>query len=78
MTAQFIYNPTDSPVVIDGEGRTIAGREWGWADSKDVGDALDSGRLVKVDKPGKDASKQAQAAYEAKPIRGARSDAEKE
>ncbi len=67
MSAQFLYNPTDSPVVLDADGRTLAGGEWGWADSKFVGDDLDSGRLVKADKPAKDADAVALNAYDNKP-----------
>jgi hypothetical protein len=67
VSAQFIYNPTDSPIVIDDEGRTLGGGEWGWADSKFVGDDLHSGRLVKADKPAKDADAVALNAYENKP-----------
>jgi hypothetical protein len=67
MATQFIYNPTDSPVVLDAEGHTVGGGEWGWADSKFVGDHLDAGRLVKADKPAKDADAVALNAYDNKP-----------
>lgn len=78
MTAQFIYNPTDSPVVLDEDGRTLGGGEWGWADSKFIGDSIDAGRLVKADKPGKGARPDVAQAYDRKPTRGSSSDTEKE
>jgi hypothetical protein len=79
MAAQFIYNPTDSPVVVDDEGHTLGGGEWGWADSRDIDDAIEAGRLVKADPPAKDAAKHVRAAYDNKPTRrGAGSDSEKE
>jgi hypothetical protein len=79
VSAQFFYNPTDSPVLLDRDGRTLGGGEWGWADPSDVQDAVDSGRLVKAAKPGKGARPEAADAYDRKPTRrGDSSDTEKE
>lgn len=48
------YNPTDSPAVVDAEGRTIGGREWDAAsdDAPEVQQALGAGQLVWVDPDG--------------------------
>lgn len=45
-----VFNPTDQPVVVDDEGRTVAGHSWSPALSTadEVKTALDDGRLVKV------------------------------
>lgn len=61
---RFVFNPTDSPVVYDAEGRTVAGGEWATVPSSDmVAEAVREGRLVKADKPAEDADKTAQDAY---------------
>ena len=59
---QVAYNPTDSPVVVDAEGRTIGGREWGPADDAvdEVTQALGADQLVWVDP---DAGPEANAAF---------------
>lgn len=45
-----VYNPTDAPVVIDGEGHTLAGREKGDVEqTEQVKSALAEGRLVEPD-----------------------------
>lgn len=51
------YNPTDSPVVIDGEGRTLGGRAWGPVETTEdaVKAALSDGRLVKAARPARGA-----------------------
>lgn len=47
-----VYNTTDSPVLVDGDGRTLAGRESDDLDvTEQVQDALDAGQLVAVDDP---------------------------
>jgi hypothetical protein len=48
-----VYNPTDSPVVIDDEGRIAAGREWTpvLASHELVRAAVDRAALVFVDPP---------------------------
>lgn len=45
------FNPGDSPVVVDGEGRTIGGGEWGTVQTTEdsASAALDSGALVIVE-----------------------------
>lgn len=47
------YNPTTSPVVVDDEGRTIGGRDWGTYDSTEraANDALDRRDLIAVRDP---------------------------
>lgn len=47
------YNPTDTPVVVDDEGRTIGGREWGtYQTTEDAAQAaLSDGRLLEVEVP---------------------------
>ena len=44
------YNAGDTPVVIDRDGRTLGGREWGpvLTTEEEVRQAFDSDRLVKV------------------------------
>lgn len=46
-----IYNPGDSPVTIDGDGRILGGREHGEADSRrePIRGHLAAGRLVNLD-----------------------------
>lgn len=47
------YNPTDGPVVIDADGRTLEGRGWGPVQTTEEAAkaALDDGRLVKIARP---------------------------
>lgn len=47
MSYQVAYNPTDAPVLIDFEGRSLGGREWGVVDRSDelVVAALEADRL---------------------------------
>ncbi len=55
------YNPTDGPVVIDREGRILAGGEWGAVtDNPAVTDAVNAGRLL-LEEPSK-TTRQAQPA----------------
>jgi hypothetical protein len=51
MTYKTAFNPGDSPVVVDAEGRTIGGGEWDAVSStEDAAKAgFDSGALVAVD-----------------------------
>lgn len=51
------FNPTSGPVVIDAEGRTLGGGEWGPVDStaNAVRAAVDAGALVLQDAPAEDA-----------------------
>lgn len=51
MATARVYNPADRPVVIDDEGRTIPGRDWGEVDlsSELVSRHLAEDRLVQVD-----------------------------
>lgn len=53
MTYAVHFNTTDSPVVIDDDGRAIAGGTWAPArtTSPQVTDAVVAGRLVEVAKP---------------------------
>lgn len=50
MTASFVagYNPTDVPVVVDHQGRTLGGGEWGpvRASTAVIRDLVGAGRLV--------------------------------
>lgn len=47
------FNSTDAPVVVDDDGRSIPAGEWGPAplSHERVTNAVDSGVLVKVDRP---------------------------
>lgn len=47
---QAAYNPGDTPVVIDRDGRTLGGREWGpvLTTEEDAKAAFSDGRLIKV------------------------------
>jgi hypothetical protein len=51
------FNPTAGPVVIDAEGRTLAGGEWGPVDSTaaEVRSAAETGALILQDEPGDEA-----------------------
>lgn len=53
MSHATYFNTTSSPVVIDGDGHTIAGGAWGPArsSSRQVSAALDNGSLVEVSRP---------------------------
>lgn len=56
------FNTTDSPVVIDGEGRILGGKERAdLTDSSYVSSAVEAGILIPVDEP---EDKQAEAAPE--------------
>lgn len=61
------WNPGDSPVVVDDAGRTIAGREFGTADTTDdlVKAATADGRLLEADAPpeGNDSTSAAREAH---------------
>lgn len=48
MATKRAFNPTDGPVVVDSEGRTVDGHGWGDVDSTDdaVKGAVDDGRLL--------------------------------
>lgn len=61
------YNPTDRPVVIDDDGHTLGGREWGAADpdTDRVRALVDAGELVLRDDLPKNADPQVRAAVEA-------------
>lgn len=50
------YNPTDRPVVIDDEGRTVAGRSWAPVirQAEEVRGAYERGDLVTVSRPADD------------------------
>lgn len=51
-----VFNPSDSPVLLDEEGRSVGGGEWATAETTDdvTKAALADGRLVKVDAPESD------------------------
>ncbi len=51
MTIELVYNTTDTIAVVDDDGRTIGGREWGSADIKDQAAKrlLNTGDLVLAD-----------------------------
>lgn len=58
MTYRTMFNPGDSPVVIDASsGATLGGGEWGPVNTlaEGVDDALAAGRLVVIDEPDLDA-----------------------
>lgn len=63
------FNPGDTPVPIDDEGRTLAGGEWGpvLTTTDQVKSAFDAGRLRKVTAPpkGADVDPRAAAAFAA-------------
>jgi hypothetical protein len=65
MTYKLAYNPTDGPVVIDTAGRMIGGRDWGAVDTTDdlTKTAVEQGRLVLPDPPGKGARPEALHAH---------------
>jgi hypothetical protein len=48
MTYRLAFNPTDSPVIIDDDGRGLAGHDWAAVDDSSalVTDAIAAGRLV--------------------------------
>lgn len=48
---QLVYNTSDTMVVVDDDGRSVGGREWGVADStsEPVKRALESGELIRAD-----------------------------
>lgn len=62
MTQRVAFNPTETPVVVDDEGHTIAGLDWRDVDtnSPQVKDAVESGRLVWPELPQFDVSGSAQ------------------
>ena len=51
MVVKTAFNPNDTPVVVDADGHTVGGHEWGTVETTEVvvSDALDAGRLVLVD-----------------------------
>lgn len=51
MAQRVAFNPTESPVVIDDHGRTVAGLDRAEVDSTSpvIKQAIDTGRLVYVD-----------------------------
>lgn len=53
MTYRLAFNPTDSPVLIDAEGRSIAGQSWAAVeqDTPEVTEAAAAGRLVWPETP---------------------------
>lgn len=59
-----VFNPTAQPVVLDDEGRSVAGGTWAPALSStdQVRGALDGGLLVKVAAPAKGADVNPEAA----------------
>jgi hypothetical protein len=63
------FNPSDTPVTVDGAGRQVGGREWAPVSTLEplVDQALAAGRLVKVTRPkGKaDLNPAAEAAFDA-------------
>lgn len=63
------YNPGDSPVVVDDDGRTVGGREWSPVLTTEdrVKEAFADGRLVKVNPPEGDdtLTPEARTAFEA-------------
>jgi hypothetical protein len=48
-----VFNPSDSPVLLDEQGRSVGGGEWSPAETTDsvTKAALDSGGLLKVEAP---------------------------
>jgi hypothetical protein len=48
MSDRLAFNPTDTPVLIDDDGRSLAGGEWATVDdtAQPVLDAIDLGRLT--------------------------------
>ena len=62
------YNTTDRPVLIDDEGRTLGGGEWGpvLTTEEPARMALDAGTLVKVAEPKNldDVTPEARSAFE--------------
>lgn len=64
MTYVLAYNPSDGPVLIDGQGRTVGGREWMAVDNTDpvAKLAFDSERLLQPEPPTKNADPHAVAA----------------
>lgn len=53
MTLRLVYNPTDTPLVIDAEGHVLGGSEWGTVESRDdtSGTLLTGRQLIEVDEP---------------------------
>jgi hypothetical protein len=70
MSKTFVFNTSDGPVLANTDGRTIGGGEWGWAEGTPLSTGLDTGLLVPVKKPGKDASPEAVAAYNSEKEQG--------
>lgn len=66
------YNPGDAPVVIDFEGRTLGGREWGAVDRHDpaVVDLLDRDALIVTPLAVADVDDAAQGARDAGELAG--------
>ncbi len=59
MTLQLVYNTTDTIAVVDGDGRTVGGREWGGVETTDpaVKRLIASGDLVLADEDAARAAK---------------------
>lgn len=68
MTAAYVpaYNPTDTPVAADDEGRTIGGQQWGTAHRSSTAGkaALDAGRLIELGELGDSPSAEVRAAVD--------------
>lgn len=62
---RFAYNPTTQPVDIDPEGHQLEGHGWRHVDdeTEQVQAAYTRGALVDADKPPKDGTPTAQAAW---------------
>lgn len=58
------YNPNETPVVVDDLGHVIPGLDWGTVETtaNPAKDALDAGLLVLVERPGRNANVEPDAA----------------